>query len=140
MSGPQLLVQDTEHPERLTVAPDVLLITEEAVCGPFTWSRFVQGPYQPSRSFLTMQGDRRIQIAAYVVNHKSMRYEQATDQTYLATELNRFLIENTSTALHYFPGTRIASLHTNLPLDTEQHRPDCMRRQLPRDASICFAI
>lgn len=127
MFGPRLLVPDAEHPEKLHVADDIILITQEVVDGYDNWSRYVQGNYVPRRGILSMSATSRIGIEAYIRDDPTQRYIRLYDENWLAEEFNRYIKPGTVTAIHYCPGIKIGSIMTGLPMNTVEELPMRMR-------------
>ena len=140
MSGPQILVQDMEHPERLHMAPNILILTDDTLHGCIRWSRYTQELYVPHHGFLTMHAEQRIKLIVYHRIDAAHPYEQLIDEHHIASELNRYLQPSTCTALHYYPGQCVQSLMTGLPMDTEATLPNAMRTCLPRLTQIVHDV
>ena len=136
MSGLPLWVPDTEHPTLYHPAPHTLILTDDTLYGGPRWSRFTQGPYVPGRGILTMQGTDRIRFTIYQRPTEQAPYKILSDDEVIAAAFNVLLIPETSTALHYYPGQCIQSIHSGLPMDTEAHLPAQVRLVLPRAVPI----
>lgn len=140
MSGPRLLVPDDEHPERIRIPKNVILLTQDMFEGPIRWSRFVQTSYKPGHGTLSSQGEIRIRFQVYLHEPESEIYEPFTDEDWIAREFNRYHVDGTLTAIHYAPGTRVMELMTQLPMDVDKNRNDACALLLPRITQRLYEI
>ena len=132
MQDAPLFYTEADRPCAYRVRPGVVLLTEEVLKGPIRWSRFVQGTYHHDRGFLSSSAVERVPIAVLFHDEGTNSYLQCYDKDWITKELNKIIIPNTLTAIHYVPGVRVDSVMVGLPMDTEDELPERFKFTLPR--------